>query len=297
MTSANPARSAPRVGVALTSVTIMGIAVLLSGCTTMSATPHSDGRVVVAGQARLDEASDSVVFPLDKYIGPVDTVIYHAQELATRKCMALKGFDWQVSIFQGVDNPVGFRQFGLWDMTDAVQYGYGIRPDPVSEAIQAMNRNLSAAGQAALPDCDKVGQNKFQDPRGTGMSKTESTTSASALKGAAYRSTMNDPAAKKLISSWQKCMKDKGITANTVKTGPLMAEVNTTVTPLEQQIKIAVQEVQCKTAPPSIIQQLVDIDASYQVVSIGRYQTVLTEQLTKFTVVNDAAKKYIAQSG
>ena len=297
MTSANPAGSAPRVGVALTSVMIMGLGVLLSGCTAMSSTAHSDGRVVVAGQARLDEASDSVVFPLDKYVGPLDTVIYRAQQLVTRKCMALKGFDWQMSSFQGVRDPVGFRLFGLWDMTDAVQYGYGIRPDPLSEAIQAMNRNLSAAGQAALPACDKVGVTKFQDPRGTGMSKTESTTSASALKGAAYRSTMNDPAAKKLIAAWQKCMKDKGIVANSVRTGSLMAEVDTTVTPLEQQIKIAMQEVQCKTSPPSIIQQLVDIDASYQLVSIAKYQTVLTEQLAKFTVVYDAAKKYITQNG
>ena len=274
---------------------IFGLGSVLTGCTATSVPALSDGRVVISGAARLDEATNSVALPLDKYVGPHDTVIFRAQQLAQRQCMIAKGFTWQVSTFQGVDNPVGFRAFGLWDMTDAVQYGYGIRPDPAGEAIRALNHNLSTTAQATADKCSLAGQAKFVDPRG-GMSAS-SATSASSLRGQAFRNTFNDPTAKKLITAWQKCMTSKAITLNAGRSGPLMADVDASVTPLEQQIKIAVQEVTCKTTAPSIIQQLVDIEASYEMVSIGKYQTVLNAQLAKFMVVYDAAKKYIADNG
>lgn len=295
MIRAKATRVALRGGVALTGVFVFGLASVLTGCTATAVSTQSDGRVVISGAARLDEATDSVVLPMDKYTGPQDTVIFRAQQLAQRQCMIAKGFTWQVSTFQGVDNPVGFRAFGLWDMTDAVQYGYGIRPDPAGEAIRALNRNLSTTAQAAADRCSLTGQAKFVDPRG-GMS-VSSATSASSLRGQAFRNTLNDPTAKKLITAWQKCMTSKAITLNAGRSGPLMADVDVSVTPLEQQIKIAVQEVTCKTTAPSIIQQLVDIEASYEMVSIGKYQTVLNAQLAKFMVVYDAAKKYIADNG
>ena len=296
MIRAKATRVAPRGAVALTGVFVFGLASVLTGCTATAVSTQSDGRVVISGAARLDEATDSVGLPMDKYAGPQDTVIFRAQQLAQRQCMIAKGFTWQVSTFQGVDNPVGFRGFGLWDMTDAVQYGYGIRPDPAGEAIRALNHNLSTAAQAAADKCSLAGQAKFVDPRGNGMSAS-SATSASSLSGQAFRNTLNDPTAKKLITAWQKCMTSKAITLNAGRSGPLMADVDVSVTPLEQQIKIAVQEVTCKTTAPSIIQQLVDIEASYEMVSIGKYQTVLNAQLAKFMVVYDAAKKYIADNG
>lgn len=295
MIRAKATRVALRGGVALTGVFVFGLASVLTGCTATAVSTQSDGRVVISGAARLDEATDSVGLPMDKYAGPQDTVIFRAQQLAQRQCMIAKGFTWQVSTFQGVNNPVGFRAFGLWDMTDAVQYGYGIRPDPAGEAIRALNRNLSTTAQAAADKCSLTGQAKFVDPRG-GMS-VSSATSASSLRGQAFRNTLNDPTAKKLITAWQKCMTSKAITLNAGRSGPLMADVDASATPLEQQIKIAVQEVTCKTTAPSIIQQLVDIEASYEMVSIGKYQTVLNAQLAKFMVVYDAAKKYIADNG
>lgn len=295
MIRAKATRVALRGGVALTGVFVFGLASVLTGCTATAVSTQSDGRVVISGTARLDEATDSVGLPMDKYAGPQDTVIFRAQQLAQRQCMIAKGFTWQVSTFQGVNNPVGFRAFGLWDMTDAVQYGYGIRPDPAGEAIRALNRNLSTTAQAAADKCSLTGQAKFVDPRG-GMS-VSSATSASSLRGQAFRNTLNDPTAKKLITAWQKCMTSKAITLNAGRSGPLMADVDASATPLEQQIKIAVQEVTCKTTAPSIIQQLVDIEASYEMVSIGKYQTVLNAQLAKFMVVYDAAKKYIADNG
>ena len=295
MIRAKATRVALRGGVALTGVFVFGLASVLTGCTATAVSTQSDGRVVISGTARLDEATDSVGLPMDKYAGPQDTVIFRAQQLAQRQCMIAKGFTWQVSTFQGVNNPVGFRAFGLWDMTDAVQYGYGIGPDPAGEAIRALNRNLSTTAQAAADKCSLTGQAKFVDPRG-GMS-VSSATSASSLSGQAFRNTLNDPTAKKLITAWQKCMTSKAITLNAGRSGPLMADVDASATPLEQQIKIAVQEVTCKTTAPSIIQQLVDIEASYEMVSIGKYQTVLNAQLAKFMVVYDAAKKYIADNG
>ena len=295
MIRAKATRVALRGGVALTGVFVFGLASVLTGCTATAVSTQSDGRVVISGTARLDEATDSVGLPMDKYAGPQDTVIFRAQQLAQRQCMIAKGFTWQVSTFQGVNNPVGFRAFGLWDMTNAVQYGYGIRPDPAGEAIRALNRNLSTTAQAAADKCSLTGQAKFVDPRG-GMS-VSSATSASSLRGQAFRNTLNDPTAKKLITAWQKCMTSKAITLNAGRSGPLMADVDASATPLEQQIKIAVQEVTCKTTAPSIIQQLVDIEASYEMVSIGKYQTVLNAQLAKFMVVYDAAKKYIADNG
>jgi len=295
MIRAKATRVALRGGVALTGVFVFGLASVLTGCTATAVSTQSDGRVVISGTARLDEATDSVGLPMDKYAGPQDTVIFRAQQLAQRQCMIAKGFTWQVSTFQGVNNPVGFRAFGLWDMTDAVQYGYGIGPDPAGEAIRALNRNLSTTAQAAADKCSLTGQAKFVDPRG-GMS-VSSATSASSLRGQAFRNTLNDPTAKKLITAWQKCMTSKAITLNAGRSGPLMADVDASATPLEQQIKIAVQEVTCKTTAPSIIQQLVDIEASYEMVSIGKYQTVLNAQLAKFMVVYDAAKKYIADNG
>ena len=295
MIPAKATRVALRGGVALTGVFVFGLASVLTGCTATSVPTQSDGRVVISGAARLDEATDSVALPMDKYVGPLDSVFFRAQELAQRQCMIAKGSTWQVSTFQGVDNPVGFRAFGLWDMTDAVQYGYGIRPDPAGEAIRALNHNLSTTAQATADKCSLAGQAKFVDPRG-GMSAS-SATSASSLRGQAFRNTFNDPTAKKLITAWQKCMTSKAITLNAGRSGPLMADVDASATPLEQQIKIAVQEVTCKTTAPSTIQQLVDIEASYEMVSIGKYQTVLNAQLAKFMVVYDAAKKYIADNG
>jgi hypothetical protein len=282
----------------VSALVIVGIAAMASGCSAGPANP--DARVVVAGQARLDEATDSVVLPLDKYIGPMDSVILHAQLLVEQKCMTQKGFDYKIPSFQGDDVSQNFRQFGLWNLKDAEQYGYGLPPDPAgASGGKGPNGTMSAAEQSADSTCSTAGQSQFKDPRGAddGMSKPVGPPTASALAGAAYQSTMTDATAKKLMAAWQNCMKDKGIRANTRDSGPLMAYVDANVTPLEQQIKIAVQEVECKTASPSIIQQLLDIDASYQVVSIRKYQAVLNAQLAKFNAAESAAKKYIAQNG
>lgn len=97
--------------IAVSALVIVGSAVMASGCSAATANP--DARVVVAGQARLDEATDSVVLPLDKYIGPVDSVILHAQLLVEQNCMPQKGFDFKIPNFQGADVPRDFRQFGF----------------------------------------------------------------------------------------------------------------------------------------------------------------------------------------
>ena len=280
----------------VSALVVTGIAVVASGCSA-GATTTSDARVVVAGQARLDEATDSVVLPLDKYAGPLDSAISRAQMLVTQKCMAQKGFDFQVSTFQGViEDPAGFRLFGLWDMKDAEQYGYGLKPDPVNDAMLAMNSNMSAAEQAALPTCVAVGRAQFKDPRSAETNKPAMAPVLERLEDAAYESTMSDPTTKKLIAAWQKCMTDKGIKVIAGGSGSLGADLNVETT-LEQQIKIAVQDVTCKTAPPDIIQQLVDIDASYQVGLIGKYQALLSQQLTQINAAESAAKKYIADNG
>jgi hypothetical protein len=282
----------------VSALVIVGIAVMASGCSAGTANP--DARVVVAGQARLDEATDSVVLPLDKYLGPMDSVILHAQLLVEQKCMAKKGFDFRIPNFQGDDVPQNFRQFGLWNIKDAEKYGYGLAPDPGGAlGGQVPNGPMSAAAQSADSTCSTAGQSQFKDPRSAddGMSKPVGPPTASTLASAAYRSTLKDATAKKLIAAWQKCMTHKGIKVNGKDSGPLMADFDPNVTPLEQQIKIAVQEVECKTAPPSIVQQLLDIDASYQVVSIRKYQAVLNDQLTKINAAENAAKKYVAENG
>lgn len=289
---------AGRPRIVVSALVIIGIAVMASGCSAGPANP--DARVVVAGQARLDEATDSVVLPLDKYIGPMDSVILHAQLLVEQKCMTQKGFDYKIPNFQGDDVSQNFRQFGLWDMKDAEQYGYGLAPDPAgASGGQGPNGPMSAAAQSADSTCSTAGQSQFKDPRSAddGMSTPVGPPTASALAGAAYGSTMKDASGKKLVAAWQKCMTDKGIKVNGKNSGPLMADFDPNVTSLEQQIKIAVQEVECKTASPSIIQQLLDIDASYQVVSIRKYQAVLNDQLIKINAAESAAKKYFAENG
>lgn len=284
--------------IVVSALVVAGIAVAASGCSAGS-TATSGARVVVAGQARLDAATDSVVLPLDKYVGPLDTAIHYAQELVTQKCMAKKGFDFKISTFQGVDDPVGFRLFGLWDMKQAEQYGYGIAPDPGGASGFGPGGPIPTSEQPALSTCNTLGEAQFKDPRSAddGMSKPVGPPTAGELAGAAYENTMRNPTAKKLIAAWQKCMTEKGIKVNAGDSGPLMADVNVETIPLEQQIKIAVQEVKCKTDPPNIIQQLVDVDASYQVLSIKKYQAVLIQQLAKIDAAENAAKKYIAENG
>jgi hypothetical protein len=277
----------------VSALVMVGIAGLASGCSAGTLATKPDARVVVAGQARLDEVTGAVVFPMDKYAGPRDSVVLHAQLLVEQKCMAQKGFDYKIPNFQGVAVPQDFRVFGLWNMKEAEQYGYGVAPDPAgTSGGLGLNGNLSSAEQSADSTCSTAGQNKFRFPNGMDTPIT-----AGNLAGSAAMSALKDSNGKKLVAAWQKCMTGKGIQVNSGGSGPLMAYVDTTAMPLEQQIKIAVQEVECKTASPSVIQQLVDIDASYQVVLIRKYQTVLNDQLTKMNAVEAAAKKYIAQNG
>ena len=82
MIRAKARRVTPRGGVALTGVFVFGLASVLTGCTATAVPTQSDGRVVISGAARLDEATDSVALPLDKYTGPQDTVIWAAPEIS-----------------------------------------------------------------------------------------------------------------------------------------------------------------------------------------------------------------------
>ncbi len=274
-----------------TGALVLGVAVLVSGCTTIPTAPASVGRVVVAGQARLDTAANIAVLPLDKYSGPQDGVIGYAERIAEKKCMAALGFDYQISTSQVVDNPVGWRIFGLWNSNQATQYGYGIAPDPNASGFNSLNPNMSAKMLAADQSCAQKSVVQFQ---GTSSS---SSTSAYNLGVGPYQSTLSSPAGKRLIAQWQKCMTDKGITVNSNGSGPLSADVDTATVALEQQIKIAVQEVQCKTQGNNIIQQLADIDASFQVVVIKKNQAVLNKMLIDANAQHKIAQAYISQNG
>lgn len=63
MIPAKATRVAPRAGVALTGVFVFGLASVLTGCSATAVPTQSDGRVVISGAARLDEATDSVNRP------------------------------------------------------------------------------------------------------------------------------------------------------------------------------------------------------------------------------------------
>ena len=259
------------------------LTVVVSGCSATGS--RAPARVVVSGQARLDPQTDSAVLPLDKYAGSTNSVIDYAQLLDTKACMAGKGFDFPIpQYYPGQENTLGWRLFGLWDMSEAEQYGYSAPPNPGAAAglkIQ-QSEQLTPAENAALPGCEQRSQSRFPDDA-NGL--------AHELGGEAYGQTLNDATGKKIIAQWNRCMRSQGIKLNATAAGPLVPAVTDSGSPADQ-ILLAVKDVQCKTKY-NVAQRLGDIDASYQVVLIRADQAALNQELKKNNAVYAAADKYL----
>ena len=273
------------------SALMLGVAVLVSSCSTTTPTPPPDTRTVVTGQARLDQSTNTVFLPLDKYSGPRDGVIGYAQRISEKMCMEALGFDYQISTSQTVSDPVGWRLFGLWNLDEAKKYGYGIAPDPSASGFDLLNPNMSEKMVAAHQDCSQKSITQFQgDP-------SAPTISVYNYGMSPYEDTLASTAGKKLIAEWQKCMTDQGIAVDSNGSGPLSADVDVATIPLEQQIKIAVQEIECKTQGNNIVQQLADINASFQVVVIEKNQAILNQSLTNSNAQHKFAEDFILKNG
>jgi hypothetical protein len=270
-----------------------GIGILATGWSAVSRStpsPSAGGtRVVIAGQAKLDEAADSVTLPLDKYLGPTDSIVNHAQDLVIQKCMEAKGFPFQISSFTGIDAAAQqWRSFGLWNPTEARKYGYGLAPDPVLESDRALNPNMSAAAVAAVDPCIHESNALFPGP--DQMARY----SAGNLSNEALFDTLADAKGKSLISRWQNCMTAQGIKVASKGYGPLGADIDIDTLSTTKQIAIAVKDVECKSKN-NVIQQLADIDASYQQVLIAAHQRDLNQQLAQTEAVHKAAAATIAE--
>ncbi|GAA4156897.1 hypothetical protein [Leifsonia shinshuensis] len=265
-----------------------------AGLTACSTAAHSidvdfSKRTVISGQAKLDEGTDSAVLPLDRYMpsDAEDRTVDYAIDLSLRSCMAGKGFDFKVIDRRQGHSTVGFRLFGVWVLNKAAQYGYNPPPpDQVTQQLQALNAQTTTPdSQAAYSACLDAAAKKF--PRVDPVSTLAAQGAATAFD----KTIHDDSAGKKIVADWRSCMSGHGIALAKDGLNVDVSNVND-----EQKTKIAVQDVECKTAT-NAVQRLADIDASYQTAIVNQKQAALNDERTKIDKTLAAAQTYIDQNG
>ncbi|GAB3800992.1 hypothetical protein GCM10028798_16300 [Humibacter antri] len=274
----------------IASALIVGVASALCGCASdkkaVSTGVDYSGRVVVAGQAKLDPSTDSGRLPLDSYAlsDSQSRTIDYAIDLSIHSCMTARGQQFSlVDRRQGHDTS-GYRLFGVWLSDEAAKYGYALPPqDPVDQAEVKLNAQAQTpATQKAYSACLDEANKKF--PR-----KDPSSSLASQGSAEAYSLTVShDKTGVSIVHQWRNCMQKNGV----VVPSSDVLTVGAASMPKEQQVKVAVQDVECKTQI-NAVQRLSDIDASYQTVFIAKKQAALNDEKAAIVSVVAKAQAYI----
>ena len=100
--------------------------------------------------------SPEIKLPLDAYkMSRRELAIYDtAVDVITQGCMRARGFDWWIPDRTRVRPSFNVRRYGVIDLEVAGKFGYHLPSDPVSQALQRRDANLSEELRSAAVGSD-----------------------------------------------------------------------------------------------------------------------------------------------
>ncbi|WP_344207396.1 hypothetical protein [Microbacterium mitrae] len=242
---------------------------------------------VISGQAQLDPVAGTAQLPLDAYSASFaeDNIVDYAIDLKLAKCAQEEGVPLQAIDRRTFSPRVGYRTFGIWVLDEAAKYGYDVRPRTADEQ-KILESNTAVAGtEDTIERCLNEAVDSF--PR---VQQVETLAGRGEIES--YDLTMSDAEAKAIIADWNSCVEEEGLSL--VEGATL--QPNTEGASTEQVLEIAIIDVQCKQKL-NVVQQLADIQASYQTVFITENQAALNAERAKIDETIAIAEAYIGENG
>lgn len=278
--------------VGLLSVVGVGVVATLSACSA-GGSPNGQGVAsavsAVNVTADVDPKSGGIVLPLDRFflshaeLADIDS----AHGLAMSTCTATRGYDYGPT--KVIPEIGGQRNYGVWVMANAEQFGYELPASPAKQAALARNADPSRALTDAQLEIIKA---CAQTPDALALEEISIQVHfplGDATTGLHDKAMASDPA-KQVIAEWADCLAAKGIQRDE-SGGPFNIKG---VTPgiTESNIRIAVQDVQCKDKV-DLVRQMATIEASFQAPVVQKYAAELTDLRAQYDKLLTRARTYM----
>ncbi|ALJ19412.1 hypothetical protein [Microbacterium sp. No. 7] len=268
--------------------------------------PQVDIAPYLGAKAELIEAESRFVFPIDRYMMSIEDLdkIDRVTTLQMRTCMADKGHtyfshDVPPSVYLAKDD----RRYGIWNLTDAAQYGYGMPTEWIE-----IQTEMEAAGKAAYADADEAVDQAHAEcmewlsherlpwiGRGSWLSEDDDRALflPTDLDYQAYLLAQEDKRYGEAFDEWATCLVENGLTPSEEPGALGPADVPEE---LEAQIRVAVIDVTCKQKT-RLIERVSSVEAQYQAALIAENQAALNASLEKQTEILQKADEIIATHG
>ena len=239
--------------------------------------------------ADVDPKTGSIVLPIDRFFLSESELadIESAHGLAMGSCTAAHGYNYGST--KVIPEIGGQRNYGVWVMTNAEQFGYEVPASPAKQAALQRNSDPSQAPTDAQLSIIKA---CAHTPDAQALEETS--VRASSLFGDATTG-LGDKAlasakARQVIGQWAACLTAKGLQRN-LSGGPFNIKgVTEGIT--ESNIRIAVQDVQCKDQV-DLVRRMATIDASFQAPVVKKYAAELTELRVCYDKLVSRARTYL----
>lgn len=243
--------------------------------------------------AKLNGTDGTIQYPLDAYqMSAIDVqTVEAANDIIIDRCLKKSGLSNPLTQLDRLKTPVSEdRTFGLWNESNAANYGYGTRPDPEAERgnqLLAAEPKTWGDAQAKCYATSKVLHELLYN-NADSLAKD----SVLAVGTSGYWESMNYAAGTKQWKAarealWS-CWQSHGLTP---RTG---ANDWSPQVPKDQksQIRVALVDVKCKQQT-GFEQKMANIVAQYQAAYVAKHEAALNQQLVQVRKVNAEAKAII----
>lgn len=264
----------------------------LGGCTGQAATRSHDYSGALY-QSQVDPKTGDIVFPLDRFILNDEEIqtLDDAQEIARVECENAHGY--QSKARMDIPEIGGSSFFGVWVLANAEKFAYTPPTSPAKAAALVRNSqapDVTDAQQKIGEDCANSPAVERFDPPGQ-VSPGGLGEATEKLSGELYA----DERAKAVIAAWSDCLEAHGLRRDTSEgtLGVQGADYNHIT---EASIKIAVQDVKCKTQV-NLVPTLAKVEASYEDPIVEKYLPELQANRAKIDAKLADARAYLAANG
>lgn len=274
----------------------LAAAAFLSGCVMNNSAANQSVVPDTSAHVQLDYETSQIVFPIEQYqiSDPDWSIVTQAREIVLDKCMVGMGFASEPERPTPVSED---RNFGLWNVERARQYGFsipGLETKPDDPALKPPGWG------EARETCVKQEAGKLAD-----VSPPDPSTNpniADIIQHQSLALASKDPAWADAREEWWACLRSRGLEPRTgeqdwsskqaLDLAIRSSSNDSASTTNEEGIRIATLEADCN-AETRMAQRLGDIQAGYQLPLIAKNQAALNEAKVASARIVAAAKQFI----
>jgi hypothetical protein len=156
-------------------------------------------------KAVVDAARGVIETPLDAYL-PTEAqqnLFAYAVEIKAAGCAAARGVSYTPIKRQ---NLPADNEFGVWQMSHATRYGYGVQEDPTGAALSERESAMSEAEKQVVYDCmirPEMSEVKYPS---SGLAKMPF------MREVTSKRPIDTSLGKKVVNEWRDCLKKADIT-------------------------------------------------------------------------------------